>query len=439
MSTPPRPESEDPQLGRSQADSQPEQSAPAQFVPVAPPAGEQALARDDAWGAPAAPDPNAPTWGQESTPGGALGAQPQTSGFVSPAAPLPPSGGMTPPATHSNSPAGQFGQSQFDQNQVWQGQYPPASRPASNANSYLPGFDPRSGQWNYIQPGIVGLHPLSFADILSGAFAMLRYAPGKLIAAWATFMIPTSIILGIIGMVTYFTVGNPFTLEADGDHFVALLYAFLQGAGATMIPAFFSPLVMAAAAGKTPSVRACIREFFAAFGALVLASLLFGVGYLLLATPQIFLSPVAYMVFSLLATLLYLPLSLWAGITGIVAVQEGRFTGDSLRRSLQLLKQSFWRGIGVLFVYGMLIGTVMGLLTVVFMLLGFGLMIHEKPGAGLVVLFLVIAFLVAAAVVVIGAIQVGLFGLIYLDARFRQDGLDFQWLDPRQNQPVLGP
>lgn len=309
-----------------------------------------------------------------------------------------------------------------------------ANNPTPN-NGYLPGLDPRSGQYTYAQPGIIPLRPLSFGDLLSGTFAMVRYAPMKLLLAACTVMIP-AFVLGALAIGVFVAMqlasgglDEPPSLDSFPVFTGILTYA-VQGFAAVWLPAFFSPLVVAAAAGRTPSVRRCVAEFFASFGRLFVLGAFFSLLYAIIQSPGFLLGDLGSSIYSLVATILVAPLTLVAAMSGIVAVLENRRTIDCVKRAVELLKQNFWRTLGALFIIGIVVGVAFTI-TAIIVTIG-SLMLaatsHSEPV--LVLALLIFPVLIALITVISMTFQGSLMTLAYVDARFRLDGLDFQWVDP---------
>lgn len=301
-------------------------------------------------------------------------------------------------------------------------------------NGYLPGLDPRSGQYTYTQPGIIPLRPLSFGDLLSGTFAMVRYAPMRLLLAACTIMIPTFVLGGVVfGVIMAQGAASGFDQPPSANSFsvfTGILTILLQGFAAVWLPAFFSPLVVAAAAGRTPSVRASIREFFGSFGSLLLEALVFSAVFALVQFPEFLLGDSGSIIYSIVATIILTPVTLVAAMSGIVAVLEDRPTMENIKRALELLKQNFWRALGALLVIGLVIGIVFTVLIMV-ATIGSLALAASADSVVMVVLALILATVALGLLSTIGTtFQGSLLTLAYVDARFRSDGLDFQWANP---------
>ena len=345
------------------------------------------------------------------------------------------------PAQNQHKGYGQqnYGQSTYGQQNYGQptyGQPVPAraNNPTPN-NGYLPGLDPRSGQYTYAQPGIIPLRPLSFGDLLSGTFAMVRYAPMKLLLAACTVMIP-AFVLGALAIGVFVAMplasgglDEPPSLDSFPVFTEILPYA-VQGFAAVWLPAFFSPLVVAAAAGRTPSVRRCVAEFFASFGRLFVLGAFFSLLYAIIQSPGFLLGDLGSSIYSLVAAILVTPLTLVAAMSGIVAVLENRRTIDCVKRAVELLKQNFWRALGALFIIGMVVGIAFAVTAIIVTIgtLMLAATSHSEPGVVLVLL--IFPVLIALITVISTTFQGSLMTLAYVDARFRLDGLDFQWVDP---------
>ena len=432
--------------GGQQAGSDPQFSAPQQpssepqfSAPQQPASGQgfaslQQPARNDAW------KPSDTSYQGQAGAGdaGAYGAgQP---GYTQPGYTHP---GYGQPAQNHYNAYGQpaqnqhnaYGQQNYGQPTYGQPVPAHANNPTPN-NGYLPGLDPRSGQYTYAQPGIIPLRPLSFGDLLSGTFAMVRYAPMKLLLAACTVMIPAFVLgalaIGVFVVMPLASGGldEPPSLDSFPVFTGILTYA-VQGFAAVWLPAFFSPLVVAAAAGRTPSVRRCVAEFFASFGRLFVLGAFFSLLYAIIQSPGFLLGDLGSSIYSLVATILVTPLTLVAAMSGIVAVLENRRTIDCVKRAVELLKQNFWRALGALFIIGMVVGIAF-VVTAIIVTIGTLMLAATSHSESVLVLLVLLIFpvLIALITVISTTFQGSLMTLAYVDARFRLDGLDFQWVDP---------
>ena len=409
MTMPPPPSGDQPRP--QQPASDPQFSAP------------QQSASDDAW-----KPSDTPYQGQAGAgDAGAYGAgQP---GYTQPGYTHPGYG--QPAQNHYNA----YGQPTYGQPTYGQPVPAHANNPTPN-NGYLPGLDPRSGQYTYAQPGIIPLRPLSFGDLLSGTFAMVRYAPMKLLLAACTVMIPAFVLgalaIGIFVAMPLASGGldEPPSLDSFPVFTGILTYA-VQGFAAVWLPAFFSPLVVAAAAGRTPSVRRCVAEFFASFGRLFVLGAFFSLLYAIIQYPGFLLGDLGSSIYSLVATILVTPLTLVAAMSGIVAVLENRRTIDCVKRAMELLKQNFWRALGALFIIGIVVGIAF-VITTIIVTIGTLMLAATSHSESVLVLLVLLIFpvLILLITVISMTFQGSLMTLAYVDARFRLDGLDFQWVDP---------
>jgi hypothetical protein len=284
-----------------------------------------------------------------------------------------------------------------------------------------PGAGPSGGGFGYgptpyggygaPQPGVVPLRPLALGEIFSGALATMRRHPGATLGL-AGLVVLAQTVLGVavdaaLGGLpgTHPGLGAQDALAVVGEVINAALSALLLG--------MLIVVVVDAAVGRPATVRAAwarVRpRFWRLFGAALLAGLLPWLG---------------------LIGLIVLGVYLWAALAfaPAVVVVEDAPIGQSLRRSMALVRHSWWRVFGIYLLATLLAGAVASLIAAPGGAALGGFALHSaQHGSGTTVT--VGAYTAAVVLGMIGRIVTAPFvtcvlGLLYLDRRIRTERFD---------------
>jgi hypothetical protein len=258
-------------------------------------------------------------------------------------------------------------------------------------------------------PSPVPLRPMTAADILDGAIAVIKAAPRSVFVIAATFVIPLELVTAWVQRESLADRGFAGALSAatsssgssdSGFTAASVLLLILSGLVLSLITGAIAHLVSSWYADKVPTpgdaIRASLRRAPALIVAWFIVHLAEGAATVLLVVPLLFVMP------------LFL-------VTAPAIAIEGLGPWAGVRRSWQLTRVRYGAILGV----GLLIAIVSTLLTVAlsglslaFSFFSFGWIIDVvcRSGSSLVTE----PFVAAAAT------------LVYLDLRIRAEGLDLE-------------
>lgn len=263
--------------------------------------------------------------------------------------------------------------------------------------------------------GPLPLHPMTLADILDGAFNLLKAEFRTLMIVSAAFIVPVQLVaaflqrdllggLGILDFATDPTTTDPaFETGSTGQGF-ALLLAF---AATVLILPFVagavSRVVSAAYLGDRLSPGDALRSIAGRWWVFVLSWLLVhlveGFGALFCVLP------------GLLAMALFVPVAPVIAIEGVGPIR-------AMRRSARLVRPRLWPVLGIALLSGLLASTVGQVLSTVPTFLA--LIVGLRWGWILLAAGSIVTSLVTTPFIAIVAT------LVYYDGRIRQEGLDLQ-------------
>jgi hypothetical protein len=317
------------------------------------------------------------------------------------------------------------------------------------------------------KPGLIPLHPLSFGQLLGGAFQVIRFNPRATIApALIISFIQNALTVGLtygIGLATIDRVQRA-TNEADrtaialggavGGGAAALGVIVATVIGTALLQGILTRVVADGALGRRPTAREALRTATARFWPLVGYSLLLGLLQLVLivvlaaivAGLLIAFSGVANSIGIVYTVLIAIPIGLALVVVygffaiklalapSVIVLEHGRVFA-SIRRSWSLTRKAFWRTFGLIALVTVMVALAGQVVSLPFSVIGSALGGLLFPNSGgdlqnsIVPIFVstVPALLVAVIVSGIGQIaQVGALVLAYLDRRMRTEGLDLE-------------
>lgn len=257
------------------------------------------------------------------------------------------------------------------------------------------------------------LRPLTVADLLDGAFGVLKAAPALLVGLAAVFVVPMHVLttwlsadaLGEGVSLSLYDDPAPVSDEAAGDATTAT-WILLLGSSfvATLLVVGASRVVVARRKGETLTFGPLLGETLRRSPALLVA---WTVGHVLeaIAVVGLFVGTLAVMA--------------WLFVTAPAMVLEGLGPFAALRRSMQLTARRFWATLGfvlllwlVLFLFDEAIGTIPSLVALL-------------PG-GEEILWLPVAATGMIGGVLLAPVAAAAATLWYLDLRVRTEGLDLE-------------
>ncbi|HEY2834461.1 MAG TPA: glycerophosphoryl diester phosphodiesterase membrane domain-containing protein [Sporichthyaceae bacterium] len=370
---------------------------------------------------------------QPAAPSGAwAGVQPPAWVLPTPA-PEPPA-----PAPSAQTPAAGWGAPPV---------YPPAPRPGPGYGpppppggpgmSLPPGWVPPSAQ--PARPGVVPLRPLGIGEILDGAWStMRRYWQVQLGFAAAVVTVVTVLQAAALYLVLRDTsaLGNN-SVDTSGDAATqsAQAVATVIGLLAQIVLQGVLTVVMSRAVlGEEITPRAAWtqarprlwRLVGLSFSVLTLVAAILAVPVLLGLAIGLSTNSDAGWGIGFLGELAAVPcavlLFVRLGVAAPALVLEKATIGTAIRRSLRLVRGSFWRVLGILLLTQVITQMATGMLALPF--LGVGLAVSGTAGHPGVAFYLFMMIGVAIAGVVTYPFSAGVTALLYVDLRMRREGLD---------------
>jgi hypothetical protein len=317
------------------------------------------------------------------------------------------------------------------------------------------------------RPGLIPLHPLSFGQLLGGAFAVIRYNPrASILPALIISLVQNVLTVGLTYLVGFTTIDRIERAATDADRATIAAGAALTGGGGflavvvaavvgnALLQGLLTRVVADGALGRRPTAGEALRAAAKRFWPLVGYSLLLGAAQLVLLL--VFAASAAGLVVAfsglandlgiVVALLVALPIALalvvlyaWIAVKVSLApsviVLERRPVRASIARSWRLTRQAFWRTLGIIVLVTVMVSVASQIVSTPFSLIGGalgGLLFPNANGdIGSSLLPLLVSTLPALIVTVvisgIGQIaQVSAVVLVYLDRRMRTEGLDLE-------------
>lgn len=311
------------------------------------------------------------------------------------------------------------------------------------------------------RPGIIPLQPLGFGTVLGRSFSALRHNPRVLLGF--ALVVQTAATLLILAAVVatslwaFSRLDNVSEASADFDTILAgsvAIVAVVSGAMALVAAALQiivqSVVVLDVARGAVAE-KSPLRELWQhikpvawrliGYTLLVTVAMMLGVvivGGVIVAVSM--LTPVAGIVFTILAVLGAIPLVLWLStkllVTAPIIILERATVGRAIARSWRLSRGRFWPMLGVVVIIQAIFMAVSYAVTMPFSLLGTlaGSVVAPTGDSNTqAVISLVVALalpqIVTLVISAVGAVvQATASSMLYIDARMRKEGLDLDLL-----------
>ncbi|MFF1382683.1 glycerophosphoryl diester phosphodiesterase membrane domain-containing protein [Arthrobacter sp. NPDC058288] len=297
------------------------------------------------------------------------------------------------------------------------------------------------------------LRPLMFGEILDGAFQTIRRNPAAMLGA-AMLAQTLATVVGAVFTAETESRGQSIGLWLAGlapPEMVNLGGGLLVGAAVLGLVSFFISIVLQGVmvvpvARSVLNRRTGFKEMWTlsrsrvgallAFGGLqILAGIALAVvvvgGTILLADSMGASSAliIVPLILGSMATILLVSIRLL--VTPAVIVVEEQGVLDGLRRSWQLTRHNWWRIFGIVVVISLLIGIISQIVLIPIGLASGGFSSVIAPHGGddgqraLAVAVGIASIIVTAVISAVGyAFQTSVMGLLYMDLRMRQEGLD---------------
>jgi ABC-type sugar transport system permease subunit len=297
-------------------------------------------------------------------------------------------------------------------------QAPPAGQaaPGWGAPGYQPTVQlPKAGS---VRTGPLPLHPMSFGDLLDGAFRLLKANLSTIVLISALFFVPLDLISAFLtrdllgGRSFLDLLNDPSLLDQQANvgfstpELVVTGVTSLLGLVVTpLVGGAITRVVAASYLGNTLSageaIRTTGRRVWALLGATICVHLAEGIGLLLCILPS--LVAMAFFVCTTPAVML-----------------EGLGPIKGMRRSFALVRPRFWPVLGIAVVSGLMTSFLTNILGFPFAVAGELIGLHW--GFILLAIGNILPALVASPFVAIVAT------LVYFDGRIRHEGFDLQMI-----------
>lgn len=393
--------------------------------PFGPPPGSDG---DQQWPQAPGQQPDSGDAGQAGPHGTAAGQAPLGSPGVPPSGYAPPSGDGSSPPGYGPPPGG----------------VPhPGGAGGSQHHPWGHGADPRMLARLH-RPGVVPLAPLTLGDIFGGAFRTVQKNPKATVGL--------AVLVGAFVMLLPTAVGAAVAVWTDSDiesgNTVWVDYgsSLLTWLVSIVLAGLLAYVVSEAAQGRKATMGQAWKAVSGRVLPLVGASALVTVGAFLivgvvaavivaLALQDLIVGAIlSGMLLALGALILMVWLHVRLMLIGPAIVLEHASVLGSFRRSWNLSKGQFWRLFGISLLANLLAGLIAGMIATPFSLIAAFLMLSVE-GPGGVIAYLVVSYLTALiSLAITTPFTAAVTCLLYLDQRFRREGLDAVLLRQVQEQ-----
>lgn len=293
-----------------------------------------------------------------------------------------------------------------------------------------PGYPPHRGHPPLWRPGVIPLRPLSLSDIFNGAVNYIRANPVATLGLTTLIVVITSILELAL------EVGQP-TLGGDAG----LVAAFLTSAAVTalatiLLSGMLTVVVARAVLGSPITVTDAWSRVRGRLPALIALSVLEILAVVvLIAAAVVVIMGVAGAANGVIAALVGVPvvLTTLAGIAylftvlafaPVAVVLERKNVLDSVRRSFALVRNRFWRVLGIRLLATLVATVVSTAVLVPFAILGPVLSYDPNAAGPSTAAVVLTAVGQAIGQIITAPFTAGVVVLLYVDARIRAEAFD---------------
>ena len=316
---------------------------------------------------------------------------------------------------------------------------PDESQPAGQQGRYGPPMPPVDANWQRAaaQPGVIPLRPLGVGDILHGAISTIRRHPGLMLGVTAVVATVTQLVAlaatyPLLADVSRIGAGETLSASEAFDVFgkgmaIAGIAALLAIISRVFLSGFITLLVGTAVIGRSQTFRDLWRRVGPRMGALLGLTLVYPAAIipsvLVIVLLALVVPPVA-----VIAAIAVVVVGIWLGVLFSLAtpalVLEDVGVWRAFGRSLQLVRGSWWRILGITLLALIIASIAAVIIALPFDLLGGGYSMTPTEqvdlSAGALVLT-TIGGIVAATIT--EPFVVAVTALLYTDQRIRREGL----------------
>jgi len=293
------------------------------------------------------------------------------------------------------------------------------------------------------KPGIIPLRPLTLGEILDGSFSAFRWNPKPILIPAVILAVVTGVLAAAISLVLGFVVlpqlRGSGSSTAEGVVFAGVSFAALgivSFAGTSLLTGFVTGTIGQAVLGRKETIASAWRLFkprawatiggmllyglFVGGGWLLAVALSAGIGFGLAAAHVTWLGVLLGVVIGLTASVF--ALMFWYRWMFVIPVVVLEHTGPlkALGRSWRLVRGSWWRVFGIMFLVSLIVSFVQLILRIPFQAGGAAV---QLTGASLgSVIGSAIGLVIASAVT--APLKAGAVAVLYTDLRMRREGMD---------------
>ena len=321
--------------------------------------------------------------------------------------------------------------------------------PSEHSSNGFPNAPQGPLHYDQLQPGIIPLRPLSVGDILGGVFKLARMNPKTvfgltfLVEIVLLAMLMPVLISARMGWIPHFDFNNDNSLAMEGTQLVSYLPIFI---GQILLIPLMVFVVMKAVEGQKVSIgqtwKAVGRKIWRYLGAsiilwlvmmlilVVITATIGGIFYASGAFETIGSGGLAILFLLILGIGILLAISIVAvrfSFYGQAIVIEGAGAFASLKRSWQLMSGYFLRCLGITwlgqFIIGIIAASITTPISAVSALIAVAIGSGNAASQMTIILVLSVITSLLASIITL-PLQTSLMSLLYVDVRFRKEGLD---------------
>jgi hypothetical protein len=331
--------------------------------------------------------------------------------------------------------------------------YPPPGYPP-------PGYPPQGypqqgyGQPGYgqpvppaLKPGVIPLRPLSLSDIFNGAISYIRMNPKATLGLTTVVVVVAQIVALLLQIGPLAAMGTlSDTVGIDGDEIstaglVGSTLSGLAGGVTTMVSAVVLSGLLTVVVGRAVfGAKITISEAWqrvrgrlaALFGVIAIeivgALVIIGVAAGIIAVVAAVIGGIAAfvvgvpLVLAAIAALIYLGTMLLFAPT--LVVLERLSVVPAITRSLTLVKNDFWRVLGIWLLSQLVAGIIAGAVSIPFSIGGQIMLIGSASASGSVVALILMSIGSAIGQIITSPFNAGVIVLLYADRRIRAEAFD---------------
>jgi hypothetical protein len=319
--------------------------------------------------------------------------------------------------------------------------YPGYAQPSYPPPAYAPpGYGPPP---QALKPGVIPLRPLTLTDIFNGAVAYIRANPKATLGLTTVVVVIAQILSLALQIGPLAATGELGVLRGEEASTAATLGSSASGI-ASAITTMLSSIVLSgmltvivgrAVFGTGITIEEAWRRVRGRLLALIGFSMLWLLGVLLLVAVVVFVIALVATMNGVAAFVLAIPLGLgtialliylWAvlSFTAPLIVLERLAVFAAISRSVRLIKNDFWRVLGIKLLATIVAGVVAGAVSVPFSVGGQILLLSSESTTKLLIALGLVGIGGAIGQIITAPFSAGVVVLLYTDRRIRAEAFD---------------